>query len=81
MFVKVARRGLMGPSEAVLPTMVAGRCVRLRRRRGAARRARVVACVETKRFLPPGAGSAFFEEGLAAVLRGVAAFDDLGPSV
>ena len=26
MFVKVARRGLIGPSEAVLPTMVAGGC-------------------------------------------------------
>ena len=26
MFVKVARRGLMGPSEAVLPTMVAEGC-------------------------------------------------------
>ena len=26
MFVKVARRGLMGPSEAVLPTMVPDGC-------------------------------------------------------
>ena len=85
MFVKVARRGLMGPSEAVLPTMVVDGCrvfvggcgggVGLPGARGSGLRPR------TKRFLVPGAGSASFEGGLAAVLRGVGSFDDLGPFV
>ena len=57
MFVKVLRRGLMGPSEAVLPTMVPEGCGAAREAAAAAwgclARA-VVACVaasRTKRFL------------------------------
>ena len=84
MFVKVARRGLMGPSEAVLPTMVVDGCRVFVGGCGGGvglPGARVVACVENQTFLLPGAGSALLEERLAAVRRGVAASDDLRPSV
>ena len=87
MFVKVARRGLMGPSEAVLPTMVVDGCrvfvggcgggVGLPGARSSASR---LACVENQRRAAPHAGASL-QGGLAAVRRGVASSDDLRPSV
>ena len=83
MFVKVARRGLMGPSEAVLPTMVPGRaCEAAAAAWGCP--VRVVARVDwpasrTNVGLPRTLAS--LQGGLAAVRRGVASSDDLRPSV
>ena len=84
MFVKVARRGLIGPSEAVLPTMVPDGCGTAWAAAAAAwgcpARA-VVACVqEPNVFWCQVRVRRSFEEGLAAVLRGVASVDDLRPS-
>ena len=86
MAVSVLRRGLMGPSEAVLPTMVVDGCrvfvcgcgggVGLPGARSSASR---LAASRTNVGLPRTLAS--LQGGLAAVRRGVASPDDLRPSV
>ena len=85
MLVKVVRSGLMGPNEAVLPTMVPGGVACLCAAAAAAWGCpvRVVARVDwpasrTNVGLPRTLAS--LQGGLAAVRRGVSS-DDLGPSV
>ena len=81
MLVSVVRRGLMGPSEAVLPTMVVDGCrvfVCGCGGGGGLPGARVVACVqEPNVFCCQVRVRVILEGGLAAVRRGVASVDDL----
>ena len=86
MLVSVVRRGLMGPNEAVLPTMVPDGCGAAWEAAAAACASKVLGAAASCECLPkPTILLCGFacpnQRGLAAGLRGVASFDDLRPSV